>query len=110
MKPNSKPDLKPNSHPGNTSSQSKNNSGSTQNKGSTSEQKEPISDTLPKLSKDGKLAPQEHQCHMDNKLCLFCSTTGHIAKDCAKAASSKACTANTKQENPESSTSAPKKD
>ena len=69
-KPNSKPDLKPDSHPGNTSSQSKNNSGLMQNIGSTSEQKEPASDALPKLGKDGKLTPQEHQHHMDNKLCF----------------------------------------
>src|SRR5882724_12455317 len=82
-KPDSNPDLKPDSHPSNTLSQSKNNSGSMQNKGSTSEQKGPTSDALPKLSKDGKLTPQECQCHMDNKLCLFCSTAGHIAKDCA---------------------------
>jgi len=109
-KPDSKPNLKPDSHPGNTLSQSKNNSGLTQNKGSTSEQKEPASDALPKLGKDGKLTPQERQCCMDNKLCLFCGTAGHITKDCAKAASSKAQAVKTKQENSESSTSASKKD
>jgi len=107
---NSKPDPKPDSHPGNTSSKSKNNSGSMQNKGSTSEQKEPASDALPKLGKDSKLTPWEHQHHMDNKLCIFCGTAGHIAKDCAKAASSKAHAVKTEQENSESSTSAPKKD
>jgi len=71
-----------------------------QNKGSTSEQKEPTTDLPLKLGKDGKLTPQEHQCHLDNKLCLFCSTAGHIVKDCMKAASSKACSTKTKQENP----------
>src|SRR5882724_6811420 len=80
-KPDSKPDPIPNSCPSNTL-QSKTNSGSTQNKGSTSEQKEPTSHALLKLSKDSKLTPQERQCHMDNKLCLFCGTAGHITKDC----------------------------
>jgi len=37
-----------------------------------------------KLGKDGKLTPQEHQCHLDNKFCLFCGTTGHVTKDCPK--------------------------
>src|SRR5882724_4908307 len=38
-----------------------------------------------KLRKDGKLTPQEHQCCLDNKLCLFCgSTAGHVAKYCPK--------------------------
>jgi len=68
-KPNGKPNLKPDSRPRNTS-QSKTNPGSMQNTGSTSEQKEPTSDALPKLGKDGKLTPQEHQHHMDNKLCF----------------------------------------
>src|SRR5882724_1826688 len=108
-KPDGKPDPKPDSRPSNTS-QSKTNPGSTQNKGSTSEQKEPTSNALPKLGKDGKLTPQEHQRRMDNKLCLVCGTAGHIAKDCAKAASSKARAVKTKQENSESSTSASKKD
>jgi len=95
MKPHSKPDLIPDSHPGNTSSQSKNNSGSMQNKGSTFEQKEPTTNPPLKLGKDDKLTPQECQCHMDNKLCLFCSTVGHITKDCMKTASSRAHTAKT---------------
>ena len=81
-----------------------------QNKGGTSEQKEPTPDPLLKLSKDSKLMPQECQCHMDNKICLFCSTAGHITKDCMKAASSKAHATKTAQENSESSTLAPKKD
>jgi len=88
-KPDSKPDQKPDSHPSNML-QSKTNSSLMQNKGSTTEQKEPTSNALPKLGKDGKLTPQERQHCMDNKLCLFCGTAGHIVKDCAKAASSKA--------------------
>jgi len=45
------------------------------------------SDLSSKLRKDGKLTPQEHQCRLDNKLCLFCGTAGHIAKDCPKSSS-----------------------
>ena len=89
-KPDSKPNPKPNSCPGNPSSQSKNNSDLMQNKGSTSEQKEPTTDLPPKLGKDSKLTPQECQHHLDNNLCLCCGTMGHIMKDCPKAASYKA--------------------
>src|SRR5882724_479325 len=71
---------------------------------------ETASNALLKLGKDGKLMPQEHQRRVDNKLCLFCGTAGHIVKDCTKAASSKAQTVKTKQENSESSTLASKKD
>ena len=48
-----------------------------------------------KLGKDGKLTQQEHQCHFDQNLCLFCSKGGHVAKDCSKAMSStaKGCSA-----------------
>ena len=41
-------------------------------------------DLVEKLGKDRKLTPQEHQCRMDNSLCLFCGKTGHIAKECPK--------------------------
>jgi len=82
MKPNTKSNPKPDSHPGNTASQSKHNSGSTQKKGSTSEQKEPTTDLPLKLGKDSKLTPQEHQHCLDNKPFIFCSTAGHIVKDC----------------------------
>jgi hypothetical protein len=37
-----------------------------------------------KLGKDGKLTAEERQRRFDNKLCMFCSGTGHIAKDCNK--------------------------
>src|SRR5882724_229800 len=110
MKPNNKPNLKPNSHSGNNSSHSQNNPDSTQSKGSTYAQKEPTSDLPPKLGKEGKLTPQECQCHLGNKLCLFCGNSGHIAKDCLKAASFKACAAKTELENSMSSSSDPKKD
>src|SRR5882724_1442810 len=56
-----------------------------QGKGSTSEQKKSTTpDLSSKLGKDGKLTPQECQCHLDNKLCLFYGTAGHITKDCPK--------------------------
>ena len=41
-------------------------------------------DLTGKLGKDSKLTPQEHQCRMDNSLCLFCGKTRHIAKECPK--------------------------
>ena len=40
-----------------------------------------------KLGKDRKLTPQERQHRLDNKLCLFCSKDGHMAKDCPKSSS-----------------------
>src|SRR5882724_4852547 len=70
------------------SKQKNNNSGSTQGKGSSSKQKKSTTPNLSsKLGKDGKLTPQEHQCRLDNKLCLFCGTTGHVSKDCPKSSS-----------------------
>ena len=75
---------------GNGSSQSKqknNNSSTTSSKGSTSEKKEPPPDLSLKLRKYGKLTLQECQCCLDNDLCLFCDTAGHIAKDFLKVSS-----------------------
>ena len=53
-------------------------------KGKAPENPKPSPDLTSKLGKDGKLTPQEHQCHMDNSLCLFCGKTRHIAKECPK--------------------------
>ena len=53
-------------------------------KGKALENLKPGPDLTGKLGKDGKLTPQEHQCRMDNSLCLFCGKTGHIAKACLK--------------------------
>src|SRR5882724_4740724 len=95
------------------SKQNNNNSGSTQGKGSTSKQKKPTTPDLSlKLRTDGKLTPQERQCHLDNKLCLFYGTSGHVAKDCPKStsASSKARASNTDQEKSVSTNSDSKKD
>jgi hypothetical protein len=39
------------------------------------------------LGPDGKLKPEERQRRMDNKLCLRCGGTGHIAHDCTKTSS-----------------------
>jgi len=61
------------------SKQNNSNSSSTQGKGSTSEQKKSTTPNLSmKLGKYRKLTPQEHQHHLDNKLCLFCGTAGHV--------------------------------
>src|SRR5882724_8683153 len=57
------------------------NSGSTQNKGSTTKWKPTTPDLSSKLGKDRKLTPQERQHRLDNKLCLFCGASGHVAKD-----------------------------
>ena len=53
-------------------------------KGKAPENPKPGPDLTGKLGKDRKLTPQEHQCRMDNSLCLFCRKTGHIAKECLK--------------------------
>ena len=53
-------------------------------KGKALEKPKPNPDLTGKLGKDGKLTPQECQCHMDNSLCLFCRKTGHITKECPK--------------------------
>ena len=54
-----------------------------------------------KLGKDGKLTQQEQQRCFNNNLCMFCSGTGHTAKDCPKSTSSaakaKACAAQAKE-------------
>jgi len=52
-------------------------------KASTSQPKQ--TDISDKLGKDGKLTPQEHQCHFNNKLCLVCGQGGHIVTACLKA-------------------------
>jgi len=93
--------------------QKNHNSGSTQGKGSTSEQKKPnVPDLSSKLGKDGKLTPQEHQRRLDNKLCLFCGTAGHVAKDCPKSssASAKARASKSEQDKSASSSRDSKKD
>src|SRR5882724_5622967 len=95
------------------SKQNNNNSGSTQGKGSSSEQKKPTTPDLSlKLRKDRKLTPQERQHRLDNKLCLFCGTSGHITKDCPTStpASSKARASNTEQDKAVSSSTDSKKD
>ena len=65
-------------------------SGSTSSKGSTSESKKLNPDLSSKLRKDGKLTPQERQRCLDKNLCLFCSASGHMAKDCLKSTSAAA--------------------
>ena len=41
-------------------------------KGKSPESQKPGLDMTGKLGKDGKLTSQEHQCRLDNSLCLFC--------------------------------------
>ena len=53
-------------------------------KGKAPEKPKPDPDLTRKLGKDGKLTPQERQHCMDNSLCLFCRTMGHITKECPK--------------------------
>ena len=99
---------------GSSNSKSKNTqSGSSQGKGSSSDPKKSATPDLSlKLRKDGKLTPQEQQRHMDNKLCLFCGASGHVAKDCPKStlASSKAQASKTEQDKSVSTSSDSKKD
>ena len=66
---------------------SNSSSGSTSSKGSTSESRKSNPNLSSKLGKDGKLTPQERQCHLDKNLCLFCGASGHMAKDCPKSTS-----------------------
>ena len=86
-------------------------SGTSISKDSPSELDEPASEYSSKLGKDGKLTPQEHQCHLDNNLCLFCGTSGHVTKDCSKpsSAAAKACAAKAEQDSTSTSGSDPKK-
>ena len=44
-------------------------------------------DLTTKLGKDSKLTAAEQKNRFDNKLCMFCSLAGHIAKDCPKSTS-----------------------
>jgi len=80
-------------------------------KDSPSKQKEPASDYSSKLGKDGKLTSQEHQRRLDNNLCLFCGTSGHVTKDCSKpsSAAAKAHAAKAEQDSVSTSGSDPKK-
>jgi len=81
-----------------------------QNKGSTTEWNTPYLSS--KLGKRWKLMPQERQCHIDNKLCLFCGASGHVAKDCPKStsASSKAQASKAEQDKSASTSLDLKKD
>ena len=93
----------------NSSLKQKNNSGSTQ--GNTSAPKETNSDLSSKIRKDGKLMPQEHQYQLNNNLCLFCGNSRHVAKDCSKASTAKACAAKAEQDKSASTSGLePKKD
>jgi hypothetical protein len=47
-------------------------------------------DLSDKIGKDGKLTASERKRRFDNKLCMFCGSSGHVVKDCPRASSSKA--------------------
>ena len=77
-----------NNNSGNSNkNKNKNNQNSNNNSGklASSRNSAALSD---KLGKDGKLTPQERQRRFDNNLCMFCSRTGHSARDCPKSSSS----------------------
>ena len=42
---------------------------------------------MDKLRKDGKLTPDEQKHRFDQGLCMFCSKSGHKAKECPKSGS-----------------------
>ena len=69
----------------NSSNSSNTNAGS-----SNTNQKKPNPDLSSKYGKDGKLTQAERQHCFEQNLCLFCSKTGHITKECSKATSSAA--------------------
>ena len=74
---------------GSLQSKQKNNNNSSSgssNKGKSLEPKKTSTpDLSSKLGKDGKLTPQERQCHLNKNLCLFCGAPDHRAADCNKA-------------------------
>ena len=69
------------------------NSGNANTGSSNTNQKKPNPDLSLKLGKDGKLTQAERQRRFEQNLCLFCSKTGHITKECSKvtSAAAKAC-------------------
>ena len=69
------------------------NSGNANAGSSNTNQKKPNPDLSSKYGKDGKLTQAERQHHFKQNLCLFCSKTGHITKECSKvtSAAAKAC-------------------
>jgi hypothetical protein len=76
---NSKSDKKPDKSP---SSSSNNKSSDSKSKSDKKDEKK-TNLLTDKLSKDGKLTPEERQRHFDNNLCLVCGKPGHVAKDCS---------------------------
>lgn len=66
-------------------SQSSSSSKKTSNASSSTPAKNPL---VSVLGSDGKLLPAEQARRLENKLCLFCGTAGHQARDCPKPQSS----------------------
>ena len=94
LNPNS--DRKANLTPSTSGSSSKDKD-KDKSKSSRNQNQQKKLDLTDKLGKDSKLTTQECQQHLDNELCLLCSKSGHMVRDCptstkaraAKASSSK---------------------
>ena len=89
-KPNRSSDRKANLTPSTSGSGSKEKH-KDKSKSGNQNQKKP--DLMDKLGKDGKLTSQEHQQHLDNKLCLLCGKSGHMVCDCPKSTKARAAKA-----------------
>lgn len=80
-----------NSRPSNSNSNSKSsNSGSNNSASASSSSANRSSNMDNKLGKDGKLTEAERKRRLENKLCLFCGRSGHMARECPKSTSSAA--------------------
>ena len=77
-------------------------SGSNMSNTNTSGTLKPPSNLASKLGADRRLTQQERQHCMDQNLCLFCGKPGHMAKDCNKAAATKARAASATQDSSDS--------
>ena len=85
-KPSAAPPSKSNKTPATSSMNSSGSKASPDVKGktSTTTSSTPKSDLTLKLGSDRKLTSDEQKHCFDNKLCMFCRTGGHMAKDCPK--------------------------
>ena len=88
--PNSNKNKNNNNNNKNNSSNSSTSNTTRNINSSNANQKKLNSNLSSKLRKDSKLTQQEHQCHFNQNLCLFCGKGGHAVKDCSKVMSSTA--------------------
>src|SRR6266511_6470979 len=68
-----------------SSTQKTSSSSSSSASSSSTKVKNPHAD---KLGKNGKLTPEEQDCHFKLQLCLFCSLSGYKVTDCPSAKNS----------------------